>query len=288
MNKCKFASLILLGAFSAGVASSSAVSAQGDGNLASTVDISIGSHDESAVAFDETKIDTETTTDEETKNAITDENNDARDDTENLDKDINDKAGSPEDSDKENSKNKDYVFAYIKEQNVKKSKGVGMAEGLAVAGGGASAVSGATFGISKLVKSSGNDKKDEPSPETNPESDKPTGSEEEEKEPEKKDELSPETNPESDKPTDPKKEEKELEEKEEKDPEEKFKKEEKGGFVEWYKNNLVVSIPLTIIFLCISLIICRMVYFKICRPTVVRKPIDLELQEIDYMPNSTL
>ena len=67
MNKGKFASLILLGAFSAGVASSSAVSAQGDSNLASTVDISIGSHDESAVAFDETNIDAETTTDEETK-----------------------------------------------------------------------------------------------------------------------------------------------------------------------------------------------------------------------------
>ena len=144
MNKGKFASLIMLGAFSAGVASSSAVSAQGDENLASVVDNkSASSHDDSVsidpkvskepvVAFDETKIDTETTTDEKTKNAITDENNDARDDTENLDKDINDKADSPEDSDKENSKNKDYVFAYIKEQNVKKSKGVGMAEGLAV------------------------------------------------------------------------------------------------------------------------------------------------------------
>ena len=99
MSKGKFTSLILLGAFSAGVASSSAVSAQGYGNLASTVDISIGSHnesadmeskfsDESAVASDETKIDTETTTDEETKDDSTDENNNARDDTENLDKDI--------------------------------------------------------------------------------------------------------------------------------------------------------------------------------------------------------
>ncbi len=48
MNKGKFASLMMLSAFSAGVASSSAVSAQGDSNLASTVDISIGSHDESA------------------------------------------------------------------------------------------------------------------------------------------------------------------------------------------------------------------------------------------------
>ncbi len=100
MNKGKFASLILLGAFSAGVASSSTVSAQGDINLASVVDNkSASSHDDSvsidpkvsnelAVAFDETNIDAETTTDEETKNAITDENNNARDDTENLDKDI--------------------------------------------------------------------------------------------------------------------------------------------------------------------------------------------------------
>ena len=173
-----------------------------------------------AISDDETKIDTETTTDEETKNAITDENNDARDDTENLDKDINDKAGSPEDSDKENSKNKDYVSAYIKEQNVKKSKGVGMAEDLAVAGGGASAVGIATLGISKLVKSSGNDKKDEPKPEPKPEPE-------------------PEPN----------------------------KKEEKGGFVEWYKNNLGVSIPLTII----SLIIARMIYFELWQQIVMYK-----------------
>ena len=48
MNKGKFASLILLGAFSAGVASSSAVSAQGDENLASVVDNKgASSHDDS-------------------------------------------------------------------------------------------------------------------------------------------------------------------------------------------------------------------------------------------------
>jgi hypothetical protein len=78
------------------------------------------------------------------------------------------------------------------------------------------------------VNPSGDDKKYEPSPETNPEPDKPTGSEEEEKEPEK-------------------------------NPSEKPKEEEKGGFVEWYKNNLGVSIPLTII----SLIIARMIYFEL-------------------------
>ncbi len=100
MNKGKFASLVLLSAFSAGVASSSAVSAQGDENLASVVDNNGASSRGDSVSIDpkvsnepmfdadETKIDTETTTDEETKNAITDENNNARDDTENLDKDI--------------------------------------------------------------------------------------------------------------------------------------------------------------------------------------------------------
>ena len=46
MNKGKFASLIMLSAFSAGVASSSAVSAQGDSSLANVVDMSIGSHDD--------------------------------------------------------------------------------------------------------------------------------------------------------------------------------------------------------------------------------------------------
>ena len=270
MNKGKFASLMMLSAFSAGVASSSAVSAQGDENLASVVDNKgASSHDDSVsidpkvsnepvVAADETKIDTETTTDEETKNAITDENNDARDDTENLDKDINDKADSPEDSDKENSKNKDYVFAYInKEQNVKKSKGVGMAEGLAVAGGGASTVGIATFGISKLVKTSGNDKNNKPSTDSaadpNPE---PNNSKDQDDDSVKKDKSTsePSTNstadpiPEPDKPTGSKKEEKEPE----KNPSEKPKEEEKGGFVyrfwTWYKNNLRVSIPLTYIF----------------------------------------
>ena len=90
MNKGKFASLVLLGAFSAGVASSSAVSAQGNENLASVVDNkSASSHDdsvsidpkvskESAVAFDETKIDTETTTDAETQVASTDDNSDEK------------------------------------------------------------------------------------------------------------------------------------------------------------------------------------------------------------------
>ena len=48
MNKGKFASLIMLGVFSAGVASSSAVSAHGNKNLASVVDNKgASSHDDS-------------------------------------------------------------------------------------------------------------------------------------------------------------------------------------------------------------------------------------------------
>ena len=74
MSKGKFASLIILGAFSAGIASSSAVSAQGNESLASVTDVNgIGTHDDSvsvvskvssepAIADDETKIDTEVTT----------------------------------------------------------------------------------------------------------------------------------------------------------------------------------------------------------------------------------
>ncbi len=87
---------------------------------------------------------------------------------------------------------------------------------------------------------SGDDKKYEPSPETNPEPDKPTGSEEEEKEPEKK---------------------------EEKNPSEKPNEEEKGGFGEWfwtwYKNNLVVAILLTILSAYLIQIIIRVIIWGV-------------------------
>ena len=185
MNKGKFASLILLGAFSAGVASSSAVSAQGDNNLASTVDMSIESHDESAdmeskfsdesaAADDKTEIDTKTT-DEETQDSSIDDNSDERNDTENLDESIEDETDLTEDSDKENSENGDNLYVNNdKKQNVKKGNSVGMVKTLTVAGVGASAVGGTNFGISRLVGAFGkddkkDDKKDEPI--TNPESD---------------------------------------------------------------------------------------------------------------------
>ena len=117
MNKGEFASLILIGAFSAGVASSSAVSAQGDENLASVVDNkSASSHDDSVpidpkvsnepmVDADETNIDAETTTDEEVQ-TISSEN----------------KTDLPENLDKEDNKNRDYLF-------VDKTKKVKMTNG---------------------------------------------------------------------------------------------------------------------------------------------------------------
>jgi len=114
MNKGKFASLIMLSAFSAGVASSSAVSAQGDENLASVVDNKgASSHDdsvtidskvsnESMVDADETNIDAETTIDEETQDDSTDGSSNERNDAENLDKNIENKTDLPESSAKEN------------------------------------------------------------------------------------------------------------------------------------------------------------------------------------------
>ena len=124
------------------------------------------------------------------------------------------------DSDKENSKNKDYVSAYIKEQNVKKSKGVGMAEDLAVAGGGASTVGIATFGISKLVKTSGNDKNNKPSTDSAAD-------------------PNPEPNNSKDPDDDSAKREKDVE---------SFKKEKAGEFLAWsVKALLIIYIVQTII-----------------------------------------
>jgi hypothetical protein len=182
---------------------------------------------ELAVAFDETNIDAETTTDEETKNAITDENNDARDDTENLDKNIENKADSPEDLDKENKEDTDYIFIgdKIEKSEDDECKKIRLAKVLAIAAGGGTALGGATSGISKLVKSSGDGKKDEPSPE-------PTS------EPKPKPEPKPEPEPEP----------------------EPNKKEEKGGFGEWYKNNPLKAGLLT--FVGIVLIVVLAIFLR--------------------------
>ncbi len=250
MNKGKFASLIMLGAFSAGVASSSAVSAQGDENLASVVDNKgASSHDDSVpidpkvsnepmVAADETNIDAETTTDEETQDVSPDDNSDAGINAENINDNPENKTDLPENLDKENKEDTDYMFVSDKTKKVKK---VNLAKGLAIAAGGGAAMGGATVGISKLVKSSKNDKKDVPSPEPTPE---PKPKPEPKPDPEPKPEPEPKPVPEP-KP-------------------EPNKKEEKGGFGEWYKNNLVVSIPLTILFSAYFIqIIIRMIDFEV-------------------------
>ena len=268
MNKGKFASLILLGAFSAGVASSSAVRAQGDSNLASVVDNkSANSHDDSVsidpkvskepvVAADETKIDTKTTTDEETQDDSTGDNSEAGINAKNIDDNPENKTDLPENLDKENKKDTDYIFVGDKKEDtdyifvgdrIEKSeddecKKIRLAKGIAVAGIGVSTIGIGAFGISKLVKSSGNDKNNKPSTDSdadpNPESDKPTGSEKEEKEPEK-------------------------------NPSEKPKK-EKGGFREWYKNNLGVSIPLTLLYDYIFYAIVTMVVIEIMQQKDMR------------------
>ncbi len=252
MNKGKFASLIMLGAFSAGVASSSAVSAQGDENLASVVDNKgASSHDDSVsidpkvsnepmVDADEANIDAETTIDEETQDDSTDGSSNERNDAENLDKNIENKTDLPESSAKENSKDEDYVFVDDEKQNVKKGNGVETVKGFAIAGIGASAVSGSTFGISKLVKSSGNGKKDEPSPEPTPE-------------------PKPEPN----------------------------KKEEKGGFGAWYKNNLLISLPLTVCFFVIVIaLVASYMYKKLRHIGEKGHLISIELRKIVIFNNS--
>ena len=111
MNKGKFASLIMLGVFSVGVASSSAVSAQGDINLASVVDNKgASSHDDSVPidpkvsneamvdADEDAETSTEEETEEETQDDSKEEENNASADTEISDKDIEDKADLSKDS----------------------------------------------------------------------------------------------------------------------------------------------------------------------------------------------
>ncbi len=66
--------------------------------------------DESVSVSGETKIDTETTTDEKAQDASTDENNDAIVNAENLDKKHRNKMDSPKDLNKENKENADYMF----------------------------------------------------------------------------------------------------------------------------------------------------------------------------------
>ena len=202
MSKGKFASLIMLVAFSAGIASSSAVSAQGNESLASVTDVNgIRTHDDSvsvvskvssepAIADDETKIDTEVTTDKEVQ-TVSSEN----------------KTNLPENSDKDN-KNKDYVFfdKTKKAKRIKKKK-TKVAKISAMTAGGAIAIGSAAFGISKLAKPFGkNDKKDDPSKATTPKPDNPNNpSKATTPKPDNPNDPSKDTTSKSDNPNDPSK-----------------------------------------------------------------------------------
>ena len=253
MSKGKFASLIMLGAFSAGIASSSAVSAQGNESLASVTDVNgIGTHDDSvsvvskvssepAIADDETKIDTEVTTDKEVQ-TVSSEN----------------KTNLPENSDKDN-KNKDCVFfdKTKKAKRIKKKK-TKVAKISAKTAGGAIAIGSAAFGISKLAKPFGkNDKKDDPSKSTTPKPDNPNDpSKDTTSKSDNPNDPSKATTPKPDIPSDPKKEEKE---------------EKNISFATWYKNNLGKSISLTILSIYLIQFLVRMIIFEVKQRTEFKR-----------------
>ena len=176
MNKGKFASLIMLGAFSARVASSSAVSAQGDANLASHMDLTTNqlalySKITKTAANDKIDFDNETVMNEEIKDV-----SDTKSDAENIDQSTENKKDLPENLSKENSEDKNYMFVDdAKKSEENKTKNVKLAEIIALAAGGTGTVVGAGVGIRKLVKSFGKDgKKDEPSTDPTPEPDIPS------------------------------------------------------------------------------------------------------------------
>jgi hypothetical protein len=69
--------------------------------------------DESVSVSDETNIDTETTIDEETQDDSTDGSSNERNDAENLDKNIENKTDLPENLDKENKEDTDYICLLV-------------------------------------------------------------------------------------------------------------------------------------------------------------------------------
>ena len=267
MSKGKFASLIMLVAFSAGIASSSAVSAQGNESLASVTDVNgIRTHDDSvsvvskvssepAIADDETKIDTEVTTDKEVQ-TVSSEN----------------KTNLPENSDKDN-KNKDYVFfdKTKKAKRIKKKK-TKVAKISAMTAGGAIAIGSAAFGISKLAKPFGkNDKKDDPSKATTPKPDNPNNpSKATTPKPDIPNDPSKGTTSKSDNPNDPSKDptpEPDIPS----DPKKEEKEEKNISFATWYKNNLGASITLTILSVYLIQFLVRMIIFEVKQQKELKK-----------------
>ena len=161
MNKCKFASLIMLSAFMAGIASSSAVSAQGEKSLVKIVNEDSKSYGDSVAAdfkvsgeltVDTGKSDanTEVATDEQTKGISADESSDAKVDSENLERNIENKTSLP----KVNSEDKDCVsVGDTKASEENKAKKIKFAKVAAVVTGSVGTIGGATAVVSGLTKS---------------------------------------------------------------------------------------------------------------------------------------
>ena len=161
----------MLGVFSAGVASSSAVSAQGDGNLASVLDNkAASSHDDSVKTdfkfsdksvsvSDETNIDAETTKDAETQVDRTDDNSNERNDTENLGKNTENITDLPQNLDKEDNEDRNFAFTDgTKRGKENKEKKIKIAKGAIFASGGAIVTGGTVAVANKLLKSYGDGK----------------------------------------------------------------------------------------------------------------------------------
>ena len=165
MNKCKFASLIMLGAFVAGVASSSAVSAQSDKSLAKivnedsksygdSVDMNSKVSDEAASVADETNVNTEAASNEERKAISKDDSSVAKVDAKNLNVNIENKTDLPKNLPKGNGKEKNYTSVNETEKSEKnKAKKIKFAKGAAVVAGSTGAIGGATAVVSGLAKS---------------------------------------------------------------------------------------------------------------------------------------
>ena len=161
MNKGKFASLIMLSAFVAGVASGSAVSAQGDKSLAKIVNEDSKSYGdlaavdskfsgELAVVTGKFDANTEVATDEQTKGISADESSDAKVDSENLERNIENKTSLP----KVNSEDKDCVsVGDTKASEENKAKKIKFAKVAAVVTGSVGTIGGATAVVSGLTKS---------------------------------------------------------------------------------------------------------------------------------------
>ena len=165
MNKGKFASLIMLGAFVVGVTSSSAVSAQGNKSLAKIVNEDSKSYsdsldmiskvsDEAISVTNETNVNTEAAINEERKAISKDDSSVAKVDAKNLNGNIEDKTGLLKNLTKVNSKDRDYAsVGDIKASEENKAKKIKFAKGAAVFAGSVGAIGSATAIVSGLAKS---------------------------------------------------------------------------------------------------------------------------------------